>query len=260
MRNLLLYSIIASLSAADFLPAPAAAKKNKTAAAKPAAKKSIGAQTTSSAKPIVTKAPVQRSSDLHTPSAMDQAVLNEINTARREPQKYIAYLEDYKKLFKGKTIFLPNYLRIETIEGVAPVDEAIEFLKKVSGLKPYAFSNGLNKAASFQLKDLIADSSIGHTSKDGANLPTRLKKFGSFGNLYAENIAYYAESPRDVVLRMIIDDGVKSRSHRRNIFSPDFKVIGIAFGKGKSGEGLCVVDFADQFNEPNQKLTVTQEY
>lgn len=203
--------------------------------------------------PIVQKTSTAKATDAHVSSAMEVAVLDELNTVRSDPQKYIAYLEDYKKLFKEKTVFLPGFLRIETIEGKAPVEEAIEYLKTLPKLKPLALSNSLNKAAVTQLKDLIADSSIGHTGKDGSDLTTRLKRFGMVGYDYAENIAYFVDTARDIVLAMIIDDGVKSRSHRKNVFSPNFRLIGIAFGKGKSDEGLCVADFADSFMETTQK-------
>jgi uncharacterized protein YkwD len=259
MKKLLLYSLIASLSAVAFLPIYVSAQKSNPPAAKPAEKKPIDSETTA-AKTLIPKPSAPKPVVAHTPSAMEQAVFHEINAARKDPQKYIAYLEEYKKLFRGRIIYLPNYLRIETSEGAAAVDEAIEFLRKTSAMTPFIFSNGLNKASAYQLKDLKEDSKIGHTSRDGSDLPTRLKKFGAYGNLYAENIAHFSETARDIVMRMIIDDGVKSRNHRNNIFSPDFRVVGVAFGKGKSGGSLCVVNFADSFRELNQKLTVTTEF
>ncbi|MGI8495183.1 MAG: CAP domain-containing protein, partial [Pyrinomonadaceae bacterium] len=177
------------------------------------------------------------------------AILNEINTARKEPEKYIQYLDDYRKLFKGKTAYFPNYLRVQTQEGAVPIEEAIEFMKSLSKLEAYDFSSGLNKSAAAQLGDLIENSSLGHTGKDGSNLSKRLGKFGRTGGRYAENLAFYAETARDVVLLMIVDDGIQNRAHRKNIFSTDFKVIGVAFGKGKSAEGLCVMQFAGSFTE-----------
>lgn len=259
MKKLVLYSIALSLSIVAFLPISAVAQKGKSLAAKQVDRKTVDDKTVA-AKAPGSKPIVQVSANAHKSSALEQAVFDEINEARKDPQKYAAYLEEYKKLFKGKVVYFPNYLRIETNEGIPAVDEAIEFLKKAPRLAPYNFSNGLNKSTALQLSDLIADSSIGHTSRDGSNLAARLKKFGSIGEIYAENIAYFADSPRDIVLMMIIDDGVKSRSHRNNVFSSNFKVVGIAFGKGKTGEGLCVVNFADSLTEPGQRSTGTREF
>lgn len=191
-------------------------------------------------------------------ASTEQSVLDEINKARSDPQKYIDFLTEYKKVFKGNVAFLPNYLQIETREGTAPIDEAIAFLKTVPKLPAYKFSDGLNKAAKLQLADLMQDNSLGHTGKNGSDLTQRMNKFGNFGSVNAENISFYSEDPRYIVLMWIVDDGVKSRSHRRNIFSPNFKVVGIGFGKGKIGEGLCVLTLADSFTDYNGKPGVRE--
>lgn len=180
---------------------------------------------------------------------MQQAILAEINEARANPQKYIPYLEEYKKTFKGNTAYYADGTMITTIEGTAVIDETIAFLKTLPKLPPYSISKGLSTAAGSQLSDLMENSSLGHFGKDGKTLPQRLTRFGSYGNLTAENITYYAPLPREIVMTMIIDDGVKSRGHRKNIFSPNFKSIGPAFGRGKKGESLCVLIFADTFKE-----------
>lgn len=203
--------------------------------------------------PVNQKPNVPKPGETRASTAMEIAVLEEINLARSDPQKYVVFLEEYKKLFKGNVVYLPGFLRVQTNEGKTPVEEAIEYLKTLPKLKPFTFSNSLNKAANLQLADLIADSTIGHTGRDGSDLKTRLKRFGMVGELYAENIAYYADTAREIVLTMIVDDGVKSRNHRKNVFSQNLRLIGIAFGKGKTGEGLCVADFTDYFIEAPQK-------
>ncbi len=73
-------------------------------------------------------------------NSVEQAILNEMNVARRNPQIYIGYLEEYKKLFKGKIVQYPNGVRIQTIEGVVAVDEAINFLKTTPKLDAFKFS------------------------------------------------------------------------------------------------------------------------
>lgn len=214
---------------------------------------SVPAQKNKAAIPKEAKTSVQKKPETIASSSNEQAVLEEINAARAEPEKYIKYLEDYKKAFKGNTVFLPNYLQVQTNEGVAPIDEAIAYLKQISKLGGYKFSDGLSKISNAQLTDLEENPSLGHKGKDGSNLQRRFAKFGSSGNFSAENISLYSEVPRQIVLMMIVDDGVQSRIHRKNIFSPNFKFVGIAFGKGRVGQGLCVVDFADSFAENNSK-------
>jgi uncharacterized protein YkwD len=245
MRNSFFYILAVMFSAALFLPLSTSAQKNKKVGTKKATVSKTPAPKTATAKTAVAAAPTP-----HALSAMEKAVFDEINAARKEPKKYIRYLEDYKKLFKGNTLYLPNEPRLETMEGAAAIDDAISFLKTVPPwLEAYRLSDGLNKSAALQLKDLMIDSSIGHRGRDGSTLPSRLQKFGEFGSIYAENISYFGATPRDMVLMWIIDDGLKSRSHRKNIFSSTFKVIGVASGKGKKGESLCVLNLADSFIE-----------
>lgn len=192
-------------------------------------------------------------------SEMEQAILNEINIARTQPQVYIQYLENYKKQFKGNNVTLSKGLYLETKEGIVPVDETIEVLKNLPTLTSYAFSDGLNKVVSLHMVDLVENPALSHRSKDGGDLVKRLANGGTTIGNYAENISFLAETARDIVLNMMIDDGFKSRAHRKNIFSPTFKVIGISFGKGKTnGEGLCVVNFADGYTEGKPKTSVVE--
>ena len=187
-------------------------------------------------------------------TAVEINILDEINEARTNPTKYIAYLQEYKHLFRGNTVYFPNGSRMTTFEGIKAVDEAINFLKALPKTAPLKFSNGLSKPASLQITDLIEDSSLGHTGKDGSDLEKRLAKFGFVGNIYAEILIQYVQNPREMVLTMLIDDGLKSRGNRKNILSPKFKQIGLAFGKDRKGDSLCIAIFTDSFQEKNSNV------
>lgn len=178
---------------------------------------------------------------------IEQGVLSELNNIRTNPQSYIPYLEEYKKLFKGKNVDFPKVTML-TFEGTAAVDEAIKFLKGASKLEPFSHSNGLSKAAKVQLADLMQNYSLGHIGKDGSNVPKRVARFGKGGKL-AENIMNMFDNPRDIVMHWIIDDGQKGRGHRKNIFDKSFKQIGLAFGNGQKNDPITVTVFADKFTE-----------
>lgn len=182
-----------------------------------------------------------------TPAEIEQAIFTELNNVRTNPQSFIPYLEEYKKLFKGKNVDYPNVM-ILTFEGTKAVNEAIDFLKKSPKLEPFQYSSGLSKPAKLQLTDLMENYSLGHTGKDGSTVPKRVARYGKGGKL-AENSMNLFNDPREIIMHLIIDDGLKGRGHRKNIFNKTFKQVGIAFGYGQKNDPISVMVFADSFIE-----------
>ncbi len=189
---------------------------------------------------------------INTISVVEQEILDEINLLRSNPQTYIKILEEMKNGINKNVVILPNGTRWQMSEGVTALNDAINALKTTGKLKPYAFSNGLTKAANMQLNDLKENMSLGHRGKDGGDVETRLIKFGIPGERFSENISYYVKDARTAVLIMVIDDAFKSRNHRKNLLSTQFNQIGMAYGRGKNDVGICIVVFADKFTEINK--------
>lgn len=177
----------------------------------------------------------------------EKSILQEINELRNNPQKYVEYLEEYKKLLDGNTIVFPGNVRIKTMEGAPAIDEAIDDLKNKSPINSLVFSAGLSKVADEQLKELEKSDTEGSKKRTSLNL--RLSKFGTVSGNYAENISFGSNDARRVILTMIISDGLKSRSLRNNILNPEFNVAGISCNKNGEIQGYCVVEFANSFTE-----------
>lgn len=87
---------------------------------------------------------------------------------------------------------------------------------------------------------------VGHKGSDGRTPAERIKGIqgravGSIG----ESINYSRTQPLDVVLALLIDDGYKSRQHRRNIFNPEFRVLGVGKSEAHTKHKyVTVLDYA----------------
>ena len=58
-----------------------------------------------------------------------------------------------------------------------------------------------------------------------------------------ENIDYGKKSPEQVIVALMIDDGVKDRGHRKNIFSKGFKKMGAFTGHHPKYTQSTVIDY-----------------
>lgn len=192
-------------------------------------------------------------------SEMETALLKEVNAIRSNPLQYVAYLEEYKKSAKGNSFLLPDGVRLTTNEDAKTlIDDAIAELKKMAKASDLGFSSGLIKACKNHQADLKSNYALGHYGKDGSGLEQRLSRFGRAGINVAENLSFGAATPREILMSWILDDGIKSRSHRKNIFSPKFSVFGVSCGESSSKEVICVAVFANSFTESKTPSGVKQ--
>jgi len=74
-----------------------------------------------------------------------------------------------------------------------------------------------------------------------------MARYGKVAGYGGENISYRYETARAIVTSLIIDEGVKGRGHRKNIFNPNFKLAGVATGRHSRYGIMCVTDFATVF-------------
>lgn len=181
---------------------------------------------------------------------LSEKILSEINLARCEPHTYAEYLRELRGRFQGIFYAQPGIAtRVQTSEGVKAVDEAIKFLSSQKPLPPLTWSKGL-AAAAYELADEQSRSGdTGHVGKKTRSMQERIERHGRWEHRIAENIGYGPEDPRNMVMQLIISDGVPNRGHRKNTFNMAFNTAGVACGPHPEFESMCVIDFAGKFED-----------
>jgi len=172
-------------------------------------------------------------------SASGRAVIRELNFARENPSLYATFVAESR----------PFHM----IERGRAVDEAVHFLKKARPLPPLTLSSGMSRAAADHCAEQIGGQ-LGHDGNDRSTPGDRISRYGSWSTTWGENISYSRKSAREVVLALIIDDGVRGRGHRKNIFNPKFNYAGAGFGPHARYRTVCTIDFAGGYAERAEPL------
>jgi uncharacterized protein YkwD len=177
---------------------------------------------------------------------IEREVLAELNAVRANPSAYAANLSALLPLYNGNLIKKPGMtVSIRTNEGAAAVREAIAALQRQSPLPSLTLSSGMSAAAADLANDQRRTGAMGHTGGDGSSPGSRLGAHGTWQMSYSENVDYGPFlTGRDVVIDLLVDDGVPDRGHRRNIFDGNAHVVGIACGPHPRFRSMCVMDQA----------------
>jgi len=180
---------------------------------------------------------------------LEKGVIIELNRARSNPAGYAKKLADFKEHYVGNYIYFAGRTQVITEEGAAAVNEAIGFLKSTTAVPLLRVSRGLCAAAKAHAKDQGPKGLVSHEGSDNSSPEERINRFGTWGKAFGENIEYGNFNAEEIVMQLIIDDGVPGRGHRKNIFNPLYRVVGIGFGPHQRYGQMCVMDFAGTYKE-----------
>lgn len=174
--------------------------------------------------------------------------LLELNKARQNPSYLIPFLEDRIQYFDG-TIYKPrNGTPIQTNEGVSGINDAISYLQKLKPLQKYEKSINLCKASKRHLDDIGKNGLSDHYGSDGSDPTSRINMYVDFNSFHGEVIDFGSDSGLESLLCLVIDDGLKSRGHRNQIFNKEYKYIGVSAGTHIQMDTCLVADFVDEIN------------
>jgi hypothetical protein len=180
----------------------------------------------------------------------EKDVILELNKVRYDPAKYARERMNWMGIYyEGKLLKIPEKDILETEEGKSAFDNCIKVLEQSKPVPLLYPSKGMSKACSLLVYDQSQTGATGHHGSGNTSPIDRVKNFGIFEGNYAENIHYGDCEPVFAVISLLIDDGVRSRGHRKNILDPSFNFTGAAIGNHKTYGKMCVNTFATSFRE-----------
>jgi uncharacterized protein YkwD len=180
-------------------------------------------------------------------TAFERAVVQEMSDARVRPRAYAKYLREMRGWFEGTLWKRPGRTPLRTEEGLAALDEAIAYLEAAKPVGPLRFNEGLAQAARLHAQDLGPRGGLEHVGSDGAHLSTRVNRLGTWQGTVAENIGTLEEDARQLVIQLLVDDGVPERGHRHNLFNPDLHQAGAGTAPHRDYRTVTVIDYATGF-------------
>jgi len=181
-------------------------------------------------------------------SELEKNVILELNKVRTNPQQYVEeYMDELLTSFDGKIFRYPGQDPVKTQEGINPLKECIRELRKMSPLPILSPAEGLAKASSDLGSDQRKNGGIGHIARNGSTPQKRIEKYGTWDICSAEDITYGSFEARQIVIFLLIDDGVPDRAHRKNILNPCFQFAGVSYGTHPNYKSICVIDYAGDY-------------
>jgi len=166
-------------------------------------------------------------------------LVDEINDLRRNPKQYAQKLNKYLNYFDGKILRVPGREKeINTEEGAKAFTEAIDFLSKLSPLKPYTPSKGLCRVGIDFLKQIASLTPEASRTSDSEKI---VDKYGDYSGDLARATDFGGEIPEYVVVTVLVSDGDPKRAQREALVSSEFTKVGVAFGKHNTFEHDTVI-------------------
>jgi uncharacterized protein YkwD len=134
--------------------------------------------------------------------------------------------------------FLDEYVRIKKLTLSRYIQSLYDELKHVSDLPMLIPERDLYKAAREHASRSGKKGYEGHKGFKQRYSPM-MKKYVEVG----ENIYYGPYTPLEIVMQLLVDEGIEDLGHRKNLLSPEFNSIGVAIKPHKTYEYNCVMSF-----------------
>jgi uncharacterized protein YkwD len=189
---------------------------------------------------------------------VEKDVILEINKVKANPKKYAE--EVIKPIlntfvenpWQNPLIRKKGDTWLVTKEGTPLINELIAELQTIEPMQILTPSMGMSHAAKDHTKDCASHNTTGHAGSDGGQFWDRVNRYGKINLFQAgggECLSYGSNTGVDIVLQLLIDDGVQSRGHRKILLNPNASKIGVGFGEHPKYKYMCTLDIAFDYSE-----------
>jgi len=135
--------------------------------------------------------------------------------------------------------FLDAYVEENKVENSSYLRSLRRDLKKAQGLEPLLVEEDLTVVAQGHAELSGRTGHVGHKDFKKRFAPLR----GNPYTAWAENCSYGYEEAVEIVITLLIDEGVEGVGHRNNILNPGFNSVGVAIYPHKTYRTNCVINF-----------------
>ena len=183
--------------------------------------------------------------------AIQRDLFIELNNLRKNPKSYIPLIELEMKSLKKSNILKKrdSNLQIQTVEGKDAYIEAINFLQNQEGVPPVKEESRLNSAALDLVKDIGTRGVVSHQDQYGQYVSERIEKYCEWDYSASEVIEVSSKNPKDILISLIVDDGLKNRPDRMTLFNPAYNYVGISCGMHSEYEIVTVIVFTGSIRQ-----------
>ncbi|OMJ79136.1 hypothetical protein SteCoe_20883 [Stentor coeruleus] len=190
--------------------------------------------------------------------AFIEDIFNEIADLRSYPKEYAEKLKIEFDHYKGNNVrHRPGTVPLQTREGRFAVEEVYNELLEKEQLCPLELSIGLCNAAIEHCSDTGRLGIVGHIGSRETSLQKRIEDYGKWSGNVIEALDYGSVSGAEVVLSLLIDDGLTTRPHRKALLNPMFTKIGVGAAPHTEFKTCACVIFAAGYTD-NDDLTLME--
>ena len=163
---------------------------------------------------------------------IQMSLYEKLNKLRQNPKSYIPLIEAEMKSLKKNNILKrkDSNLQIQTIEGKEAYEDAILFLKQQKPVPALKKENKLSYAAQDLVKDIGERGVVTHEDKEGQYTSERIEKYCEWDFCANEVIEVSSKNPQDILISLLVDDGVRNRADRMALFNEIYNYVGISCG------------------------------